>query len=108
MKNELPELATIGPRGAGAQAQLLFAFLLAILFATIDLNFVPLQTHAVSLDFVSPPGLAPFDWARPSPLRRDRLPGAGDDRAPFKAPPTEAHRLDIERSGSLLFDGCPL
>jgi hypothetical protein len=105
MNSRVPDLAAIGPRAPGAQAQLLFALLLAALLA-IALPFVPLQTHAVSLDFESPPGLAPFDWAQPSPLRPDRR--AIDVPAPYRAPAAAAHRLDIERSGSLLFDGCRL
>jgi len=102
MQGSTIELAEIGPRSAGARAQLLFGLLLAVLLATIGLPFVPLQTHAVRLDFAIPrPGVEGLDWATPSRSR-------SDDRPPFEVPRAPGHRVEIEPAGTLLFDNCPV
>jgi hypothetical protein len=109
MNNEVMDLASIGPGAAGARAQLILAFVLAILLATLGLQFVPLQAHAVRLDFAVPrPGMEALDWAAPSRFPQGAPRTAIDDRAPFLLPLGPGHRVEIEPAGTLLFDGCPV
>lgn len=115
-----PELAQVGPRSAGARAQLLTALLLTAM-APFYMGHHPIQTHSLKLDL-------PHAWElraapAPPPPRAERpdvpppppaVEATGPDGLPvpwtpsYPPPPPPLRRVDVTTDGRILADGTPV
>lgn len=94
------DLAHVGPRGAGARAQLLLALLLMAV-APLCIGYRPYPTHAVKLDlWPSPENPAP---AAPPPVGVFRLSSLSFPDELINLPPLR--RVDLTADGRVLADG---
>jgi hypothetical protein len=113
------EFAHVGPRSAGARAQLLTALLL-VAMAPFYMGHHPIQTHALKLDLPSDlgeraaaeadPRASPARVPPPSPAVPATGPdGLGVPSTPrYPLPPPAPRRVVVTADGRILADGTPV